>query len=36
MSRHATVMPMAAKDMNPWENIFRLPSRKKYPKLPFI
>ena len=29
ISRHATVMPMAAKDMNPWENMFPAPSRMK-------
>ena len=26
MSRHATVMPMAAKDMKPWLNILETPS----------
>ena len=30
------VTPMAAKDMNPWENILRMPSRKKYRKSCFI
>ena len=29
ISRHATVTPMAAKDMNPWENMLRAPSLKK-------
>ena len=29
-------MAMAAKDMNPWENILRMPSRKKYRKSCFI
>ena len=36
MRRQATLMPMAAKDMNPWENMFPAPSLMKNRKLYFM